>query len=300
MGINFSYAALLARARESGVRFDDILTIGHLNLYLSPGQARRLARRFPAAASTQPLAGDRYADRFFRETLGARSVLSLDYSSYEGCDVVHDMNRPVETALHDRFDAVIDGGSLEHIFHFPVAIANCMNMVKVGGSLFLITMANNHAGHGFYQFSPELFFRVFQPENGYELQNVILEVHGFPGGELSAGTTCYSVTDPAELKTRVGLVTHSPVMMIVHAIKRESKPPFVSFPLQSDYASRFQIAQGTSSADSRPPAGLTRNLARTIYRWLPAGLRNRIVGFRQLREYSLSNRRFYRPYDPLE
>jgi hypothetical protein len=32
-----------------------------------------------------------------------------------------------------------------------------MNMVKEGGSLFIFTTANNFR-HGFYRFSPELFF----------------------------------------------------------------------------------------------------------------------------------------------
>jgi len=41
---------------------------------------------------------------------------------------------------------VIDSGSLEHIYNFPVAIANCMKMVKVGGSFFIFNMANNHMG----------------------------------------------------------------------------------------------------------------------------------------------------------
>ncbi len=82
--------------------------------------------------------------------------MSLDCSDYEHCDIVHDMNRPIDPSHHGTFDVVIDGGSLEHIFNFPVAVANCMNLVKVGGSVFIFTPANNHMGHGFYQFSPDV------------------------------------------------------------------------------------------------------------------------------------------------
>jgi 2-polyprenyl-3-methyl-5-hydroxy-6-metoxy-1,4-benzoquinol methylase len=53
---------------------------------------------------------------------------------------------------------VFDGGTLEHIFDYPTAIKNCMKMVKPGGHLLLTTPANNWFGHGFYQFSPELFY----------------------------------------------------------------------------------------------------------------------------------------------
>ena len=77
------------------------------------------------------------------------------------------MNLPIGDDLKRKFSVVIDGGTLEHVFNFPVAIKNCMQMLDVGGHFFVHTMANNFMGHGFYQFSPELFYRVFSPENGF-------------------------------------------------------------------------------------------------------------------------------------
>jgi hypothetical protein len=55
----------------------------------------------------------------------------LDASPYEGADTIHDMNTPVPEAWHGRYDVVIDSGSLEDIFNFPVAIANLANMLRV-------------------------------------------------------------------------------------------------------------------------------------------------------------------------
>ena len=63
------------------------------------------------------------------------------------------------------------------IFNFPVAIRNLMRMAKVGGQVFLTTPANNFCGHGFYQFSPELAYRIFALENGFEPASVV-----FPRG----------------------------------------------------------------------------------------------------------------------
>src|SRR4029077_10267153 len=111
-----------------------------------------------------PLAGyqfGNYADDFWNEFLDAESVETLDYSTYEGASIVHDLNSPVPASLHGRFDAVIEAGSLEHIFNFPMAIRNLMRMTKVGGWVFITTVANNLCGHGFYQFSPELIYRIF-------------------------------------------------------------------------------------------------------------------------------------------
>lgn len=155
----------------------------------------------------------------------SREIQELDRPWLEKDNI--DMNNPVDPSYHEQFDAVIDGGSLEHIFNFPVAIANSMQMVKKGGSLFIFTTANNHMGHGFFQFSPELFFRIFQPENGFEIRDIIMEKHDFPSVELSEQTKCFSATDPAQVKSRVGLVSSSPVMILIHAVKTETKPLFV-------------------------------------------------------------------------
>lgn len=301
MGITFSHAGLLAQARQKNVRFDSILTIGHLNLYLSRDQIRTLANRYGVVMDESEFTTGQYANRFLESFLAAKNVLSLDYSDYEQCDIVHDMNHPVDPAHHDRFDVVIDGGSLEHIFHFPVAVANCMKMVKPGGSLFIFTMANNHMGHGFYQFSPELFFRVFQPDNGFEIQDLILEMHDFPGSELSRSTRCYSVVDPASVKSRVGLVSRSPVMMMVHAKKTETKPLFTQYPIQSDYSSRHHADEQPSLGVSGPQSliGALRQLARRGLHLLPSSCQSWINGQRQLRHYSFSNTNFYKRWYPV-
>ena len=41
-------------------------------------------------------------------------------------------------------------------------------MLTVGGSIFVNTPANNMMGHGFYQFSPELMYRIFAEANGFD------------------------------------------------------------------------------------------------------------------------------------
>lgn len=294
MGIIFSNAALLLRARQAGADFSRLLTIGHQQLYIPPHRLHRLARRFRPEIDPSSLAADVYADRFFNEFLGARSVQSLDVSNYEGSELIHDLNQPIGPNLHGQFDAIIDGGSLEHIFNFPVAIANCMQMVRPGGRLFLFTMANNHAGHGFYQFSPELFYRVLSPENGFQVEELILEQHDYPGAELSLRTRCYRVTDPATVRTRVGLVSSKPVMMMVQALRTAERPLFAAPPIQSDYTARY-----ASPGPAAAPVSRARQVARWLKQRLPLSLRHRLDGRRQLWHYAFSNRTFYEPWDPL-
>ncbi|MEN9519338.1 MAG: hypothetical protein RLZZ381_1926 [Cyanobacteriota bacterium] len=299
MGITYSSAALMAQAKQSNVCFDKILTIGHQYLNISPKQVKQLAKSYSPMIDASDFSHERYADKFFKAFLNAQNVMSMDYSDYENCDIVHDMNYPVDPSYHEKFDAVIDGGSLEHIFNLPVAITNYMNLVKKGGSLFIFTTANNHTGHGFYQFSPELFFRIFQPENGFEIRDIILEKHSFPGLELSHKTKCFSVVDPSIVKSRVGLVSNSPVMIMVHAIKTERKSVFTNYPIQSDYLSAYSNRVNQPSVQvNNIYTSFLNLLKKFLKKLLPLQYKSFIDGKRQLLLFSFSNNRFYKRWYP--
>jgi hypothetical protein len=230
----------------------------------------------------------RFAEPCFK-LLGASEVTSLDASPYEEADLIHDMNLPVSESWHARYDVVFDGGSLEHVFDYPTALSNCMQMVKVGGYFIAQTPANNWFGHGFYQFSPELFYRALSAENGFRVTRV-LAMEFFEGGSF------YEVTDPATAKSRVTLVNGQRVLLHVEA-RREAAVErlFARPPQQSDYVDRWEA--GTASGameDSRTRkrhlrksvrSGLFRSVGRVsaglgalLARW-DAARRNRRHGF---------------------
>ena len=208
MGLNYWEARLLWEARSRGVSFVDTLTVARLSLNLHPGEVAWLAaahrRRFPNAEGT-PLKSyqfGEYADDYLRSFAGASAVTVMDYSAYEGATVIHDLNQPVPEALCGKFDAVIEGGSLEHVFNYPVALASLMRLVKPGGTLFMSTPANNCCGHGFYQFSPELMYRVFSEANGFKVRRVVLVEGVYPSFELTSNRKAYEVRDPAAVGIR--------------------------------------------------------------------------------------------------
>jgi SAM-dependent methyltransferase len=205
--------------------------------------------------------------------LGAEQICSIDASSYEHASVVHDLNQPIPDALKDAFSVVIDAGTLEHVFNFPTAIRNCMEMVRVGGHLLLMTPANNFMGHGFYQFSPELFFRVCSGENGFEIMKAIL-------CEVDAEAPWYEVVDPARAQRRVELVNCRPAYLLVLARRVRRVPILAVTPQQSDYTALWQAPGG--KADTGPAAApafaarvlraLGRRLAAAYRRVEPSGL----------------------------
>jgi hypothetical protein len=287
MGLIYANARRLWDARQSGVSFERTLTIGRLQICLHPSELRQLRRLHPSGTSL--LAGYRfgeYADRFWRDFIGVRELASMDISDFEGADIIHDLNQPVPQELWEKFDVVVEAGTIEHIFNFPVAAANLMRMVRVGGSVFLTTVANNLCGHGFYQFSPELIYRVFSPENGFDATKVHFLQAASQVVETVPIARSYEVVDPKTVGCRVGLQSTAPVMMMVESRKARSVEPFASAPQQSDYAAAWQ-----KSGKSRSRAS---TLARAAFDRLPQGLRRKLTTIYLTRQYSLANRRFYR------
>lgn len=285
MGITFDDVRGFLEWRARGARFERLLTLGRQTFSLSADDFRRLD--LPTPRGHEP---GGYLDSFFRDVLGSREVTALDASDFEGAQLRHDLNDALPPEYWGRFDAVIDGGTLEHVFNVPVALASCMRALTVGGRFFGANPANNLMGHGFYQFGPELYYRVFSVENGFRVERLELQESRYPSVELGLGRSRYDVANPAEVHQRVELVARRPVMLRVVALKEAEREPFAVWPQQSDYVSRWTTANGATQP--RVAQSTVRALVKSA---LPRSVWNRLVGWRQLRHASLANRTFFRP-----
>ena len=247
MGLDINLAQFLIAAHQRGTSFERVLTLGRLSVNVYPVKMAELLRGqgYPDAGPRENPAAWNTAEPFFR-TLGAQDVASVDASDFEGATFVHDLNLPVPSDLKQRFDVVCDGGTLEHVFNFPVALQTCMEMARVGGRVFIHNCANNLCGHGFYQFSPELFFRAFSPENGFEVERMVMHVVG-PYGRW------YEVTDPGRLGERVELITFTPIHILVQAKRTKAVQIFAQMPQQSDYTVMWQENKTTPGPAAPPP-----------------------------------------------
>ena len=218
MGLDTKAMQFLLTARGSGVSFERIATIGRQRLCVTPAWLRARLHaagidRDTAATARLFKEADGYAEPLLR-VLGAARIISLDASSYEGASRVADLNAEIAPDLENAFTTVLDSGSIEHVFDFRAAIANCMRMVAPGGHLLIVTPANNMAGHGFYQFSPELFYRVLSESNGFLIERMLVT-------ELSS-LRWYDVADPAVLGTRVQFRTYRPDIPVRHCSPRST------------------------------------------------------------------------------
>jgi len=231
------------------------------------------------------------------EAMGAEEIVSIDASGYEGASVIHDMNLPVPVELCERFDIVVDGGTIEHVFSPSVALSNMMKMVKVGGSLIIWTPANNLCGHGFYQFSPEFFFSALSHDRGFDLCHMALVECVFPSVSLVAPRRAYRVRSPQELRRRVLVRSRRPLMSLARAVKTSHlDDPFQRLPQQSDYLAAWhgekRDADWAGEAIARVQGAALRMLRRSeagraTARWMQ--------GLDERRASSLRNRRSFTP-----
>lgn len=284
MGFDDQGLRFVLYARTCGVQFTRTAMIGRQELHVSSASLCKalLESGFPSpdALATHLLDQEQgYAEPLLA-LLGATEIRSFDAAAYEGATDVHDFNQPIDADVTGRFSLVLDSGSLEHVFNFPIAIANCMALTEVGGHFVAITAANNWCGHGFYQFSPELFFRVFCAENGFRVERMI--VAECPDGAW------LEVADPGRVRERVMLVNRRPTYLLVIARRVGASQRMALAPQQSDY---LEVWNNRSPALRYTPSQ-ARSRARAVMKALVPGIVKRVY-----RSY-LEHRTHAARYDP--
>lgn len=252
--------------------------MGHQTIYMAPRVYGSFLTALGASRKEQS-----YADDFFR-ALGAAPLDFMDASNYEGATVIHDLNQPIDPRLSETYDCVFDGGTLEHVFNFPTALKNCLEMVAVGGQFITITPMNNYAGHGFYQFSPELFFNALSEQNGFVLERALFVYRD----------RWYTIANPKDIQGRVELITNTPVQLYASARRSEARSIFSAWPQQSDYATMWNRA-ASSPASASPGHAVKEMLVRAIP---PLGrLQTRWRAYKRKKQCSPVNRKYFKPVD---
>ena len=180
MGISLSAAKMLMEVGKPEGFSGSVLQLGRQNLYFGSEDLERAADRMGfrlRPADPEPLVGNKFlpeaplvvGDRFFFKALGFDEVHSCDASDFEDPSFVFDLNS--ETLPPDRknsYDLVVDGGTLEHVFHLPNALKNIVGFLKPGAMIVHMAPVHNYFEHGFYCFNPTLFHDYYSA-NGFEI-----------------------------------------------------------------------------------------------------------------------------------
>lgn len=154
----------------------------------------------------------------FFEMLGFKDVHAIDFTKADGADIIFDLNcKDVPDELYERFDYVVDGGTLEHVFNVSQAIANTSKLVKTDGYIIHISPVGGYIEHGFFQFSPT-FFNDFYTQNGFEIDLLDIGFY-YDKKEYSEWAVMYSM-DCRSFSSAIEIDKYIKRMLNVHEIGR--------------------------------------------------------------------------------
>ena len=164
MALTFHTFKFLEKLKNENFFFGETLSLGRLNNLINKDEFKTLKVAF---------SDDTYADNILFENFNLKSLNSLDYSEFENADIICDLNEPIEK-LKKQFDTILDFGTSEHVFNISQCLKNISDLCKINGHIIHCLPANNNCGHGFWQFSPELFFNMYSKKNGFKNTEIFL------------------------------------------------------------------------------------------------------------------------------
>ena len=207
MGIDVHALSFLVYAKNLK-KFQKTVTIGRQGIHTIEPTVRNIV------GAKKEYRNSIYCEDLLIEYFGSTEVESIDSNSYENASIIHDMNVVIADELQNKFDTVIDCGCSEHIYNVAEALKNYSYMCKPGGQIIHILPANNFCGHGFWQFSPELFFSLYSKKNGYDDTEVFI-------ADLSDTKYWYKVKEPISGK-RANVSSSNALYLLVRTKLRDT------------------------------------------------------------------------------
>jgi hypothetical protein len=154
------------------------LMLGRQNMFIDK---KMVEQAFKTHGYTFNHEVEEYAENIFT-SLGFETIDSMDATDYEKCTIVQDMNKPLST--NTKYDFIFDGGTTEHIFNIPQCFQNIIDLLDEGGVICHAVPNNNMSGHGFYQFSPEIYMMAYSEKYGMEYIESYLTQEAKPNSKL--------------------------------------------------------------------------------------------------------------------
>lgn len=250
MGLSLNAIALLLEEAERQPFRGIIGTLGKQRVFATHRQLREAFVR-ARIEPRQAIPDDKLiaSDVTLLESFGFETVESLDYSDYEGADQIIDLNSgTLPDHLRERYDVLLDSGTIEHVFHVPNALTNIHNMVKTGGRIIFIAPSSNHMEHGFYMFSPT-FFHDYYRANGLNIEALYVIRYRPEGGPWHV----YEYNRTAWEQFQMGgLDRHAYAVFLVATKTPDSRSDVI--PQQGFYADDSRQYAGSQLAGWRPAA----------------------------------------------
>lgn len=116
--------------------------------------------------------------KVFFGMMGIDDYVDIDKYDYDKPMLLHDLNDPIPPSLCNRFSLVVDCGTMEHIFDVKSVFENIVRSLRVGGWVihFAPSLSTPYLNHGFYGFSPCLFFDFYGTNGFTDFRCYLLEM----------------------------------------------------------------------------------------------------------------------------
>lgn len=273
MGIsNFAWH-LIKNIENSGGSLGDVLTIG----------VQRDYRIFKN--------NDNYSGTITKKIQSlhtSNKVDTLDISDYQGANIISNLSEPLDKKIQ-KYNTVVDVGTIEHVFNVKQCIYNYISLVSEGGNLMIETPCNNFAGHGFYQFSSEFFYNIFNFNSLFKEFKCYLVKYPIIGS--SAHPKAWISPDPKLLGRRLTIKSADPIGII--AIGKRSEVPLCPFEkfdiIQSDYVTEYKKVNQSKITKKA-------TFKRKLFNKLPFFLKHLYANFNLNLISNINNKSIFKPY----
>lgn len=266
MGLSRAAIAYLMNEGKRREFTGSVLTLGVQGVFMTEEQYETLARDIgfklapaPAKPGKAPLFEGRISSDYALTRLGFQEVVATDVDGFEEADFLFDLNDDdIPDAHRAKYDLVIDSGTLEHVFNVPNALRNIVNFASDGGRILHLAPSSNHIDHGFYMFSPTLFWDFYSAN---EQEIISCELFRYPMPEHDTEPWIFGKYIPGSLgKFSMGGLGGG-CFGVAALIERTRAIGKITVPQQGMYVSMWSDA--STPANTKQRQGL-RKAARTI------------------------------------
>lgn len=231
MGIDYTGCDAIFRSFAYVKNRRNLLTLGRQGIHIAPHTMNHFLQKNNFSHLTNKYEWG-FCEQLFID-LGFGNVDSLDASNYENANIIHNMNHPIPNNFN-KYDYILDAGTMEHIFNTPQVCENIINMLNIDGIFVSITPNNNLSGHGIYQFSPEFYLSAFSNKYGMEVKALYLARVGTEFTDW-IDVNNYNIDDTGRNTKKFSTNEHVYIIAIMQKISNDRESLIVNSPNQYSY-----------------------------------------------------------------
>ena len=160
MGINIEYIPFFDVCYKNVSLMEPFLSLGSLEIHDSVKDIEEYASQ----NGYNRLFNERTVSALLLERFGVKEYLDVDIN--DAAQIKLDLTKEIPKNMLEKFNTVLDGGTLEHVFDVAKALENIHNMTAIGGVIVHLTPLTWYE-HGLYNFNPR-FYDLISTANSYK------------------------------------------------------------------------------------------------------------------------------------